>query len=1720
MEYRLLGPIQVADEDGVHALGGPRMRRLLTLLVVHADTVVSVDRLIEAVWGEEPPSGADTTLQTYISRLRRALGGDDRIINRPPGYVLVTSGDGIDARSFERAIADARDIVSNGDLGLAVARLDDALKLWSGPAIAEFASEDWASPEARRLEELRTVAREELAAARLEQGDASGVVGELEQLVAAEPLRDRPRALLMTALYRCGRHAEALRVFQAHRTLLGDEMGLEPSSEMRTLERQILDQDPVLARGPRGRTLRGYRLIERLGDGPHGEVWLAVQPAVGREVAIKIIGAQHADDPNFIRRFETEAQIVARLEHPHIVPLYDYWREAGGAYLVMRYLRGGTLATALHERHTVDETLTIVADVADALGEAHRGGVIHRDLTASNILLDTLGAAYVADFGIALEPGGTQSIHADLEALGFILAELLAAPHPLTRDADPEAALRKLRPELPAHVVDIVVQASRGGADGFASAADLGHACDVARTTAPRPRTASRGGERNPYKGLRSFEEADTGDFFGRETLLAGVVERLAGGGRFVALVGASGSGKSSLLRAGVVPAVRRGAMAGAPWFVTTMTPGEDPIAELAMAIGRVSVRPIAELRTVIAEPGGFGRAVRAALPDDGSQLLLVVDQLEEIFTLCSDEEARASFLNGIAQAAFDERARLRVVTALRADAYDRPLQYRTFALLLDANTITVMPPNPEELEAAITGPAARVGVDLEHGMLSRLVGDLVDRPAALALLQFTMAELYDQRRSGLLTLDAYRLIGGVSGALAHRADAIHEALSGDERAIARRAFGRLVVVGDNSIEGRRRPPVDQLVAGSDRESVMAVLDRFADQRLLTFDRDPITRAPTVEIAHEALINAWPQLRAWVDEDRSGLRLLQHLETAATHWEASGRDDADLYRGSRLAAAIDWTDTHGEMVNPIENAFLSAARDVHGAELRAARRSTRRLRRRLGVASVALVLAIIAGAVAVVQQRSAGREHAEAIAQRQLADEKSRTADANAALAKSNEELATQQKAAAATQAKLAADQRQLADARLLADQARGLGSSDRSLALLLALESYHLNSSFEVQSLLAEPLLGAPNVSRLIPSAATQTADITLDGTMVVTGGDDTSTAATLWQRSTDGALARLSQLHVSGLPGATGVAFDHSGKRLVTTGADLLLRLWDISDPKAPVPIGVSWPTPGRAFTPSWNSDDSLVGAGGTNGFVALWSVGSDGATPLIGGPVAGYGFAFSPTEPMLLAAFPLIGDGQLVDLRTGFLQTLHVDAKIGCCGFVAFSFDGARLAVAAGDAGIAIFDRATGTLETTLPFPYTLIFNMRFSPDGKYFAASDDNGAVVALWDATNWHPLAQFDPGVGFVTEIRFPADGTILAFGGHALAILDPRRPSFVTGDVVDLPVKLALDSTNSMIADNSGIYLAMLSGVARVGIGTHTIDAIEEDGRDASSLAPGPFDSTIAVGRADGRVDVLDTASLHVRLTMGALGHRVRQLAVRSARTPLIAAASDNELVMWAIEDGKPHELYRQPFGADFIVAGGVAFSPDGSTLVSSFFSSPGVRLDVSGNSVQSVEPGLRWGGPIAYDHSGALLLALSGLPVSLYDSSTLNPTEDLGTAGGGGITSAIFTPDDKLAIAAGYSGAITILDVATRQTLGSPLDAGRGATMSLAFLAGTSTLVSEHVDPVNATAHLVFWDLDPKSWTAHACEVAGRNLTKAEWSRYLPSYDYHTTCSQWPTST
>ena len=511
---------------------------------------------------------------------------------------------------------------------------------------------------------------------------------------------------------------------------------------------------------------------------------------------------------------------------------------------------------------------------------------------------------------------------------------------------------------------------------------------------------ARRRAVRNPYKGLRPFGEQDSPDFFGREALVARLVERLghvARAGRFLAVVGPSGSGKSSAVRAGLVPALRAGELPGSErWRIAVMLPGSRPFRELAAALRSIGPGCPPGLGDQLERDGDLAGAFAQVAPDDAGHLVLVVDQLEELWSLVEDEAERARFVEGLAEALAARDGRLLVIVTLRADFLDRPLRTPGLGELVRAGTELVTPLDRDELERAIVRPAASVGAQLEPGLATEMIADVARQPGELPLLQYALTELFERSDGKRLTREGYAAIGGVLGALGRRADDVHAVLDSEGREIARQAFLRLVAPSESGDPTARRITRSELrTLSDDQRRVDQVVDAFGLRRLLSFDRDAVTGEPTVEVAHEALLVRWPRLAGWIEEKREDLWTRRRLADAASDWIHAGRDQGYLVSGSRLDLFASWAASTDLRLDGPERELLDAslaerarqdeadaARQAHERALE--RRAATRLRALVAVLAAATFIAI-ALSVAVYGQGEAAREQGAIATARELA---------------------------------------------------------------------------------------------------------------------------------------------------------------------------------------------------------------------------------------------------------------------------------------------------------------------------------------------------------------------------------------------------------------------------------------------------------------------------------------------------------------------------------------------------------------------------------------------------------------------------------------------------------------------------------------------------------------------------------------------------------------
>jgi hypothetical protein len=413
-----------------------------------------------------------------------------------------------------------------------------------------------------------------------------------------------------------------------------------------------------------------------------------------------------------------------------------------------------------------------------------------------------------------------------------------------------------------------------------------------------------------PFQGLRFFDESDADRFFGRERLTAGSLARLRGE-PFLAVIGASGSGKSSVVRAGLVPALRR-----TPRVVHVLTPTRHPIDSLAVTLGSNGERD-----ALIDELGRDPYALRRLIKrKQWPSVVLVIDQFEELFTLCQDPFEREAFAENLV-GAIDAGQSTRVVIALRADFYAQCAEYPTLREAVAQHQEYVGAMGAGELRQAIEAPAAHGNWEIEPGLVGLLLRDVGDEPGSLPLLSHALHETWRRRRGRRMTLAGYTGAGGVQGAITQTAESVYaDRLTDDQRAIARGVFLRLTELGEGTQDTRRRATLAELVRRPDGKSdVRAVLGVLADARLLTLANG------TAEVAHEALIREWPRLREWLAEERENLRLQRQLGAAADDWQRLAHDAGCLYRGARLTQAVEWADGHAEHLSSLERAFLDAS---------------------------------------------------------------------------------------------------------------------------------------------------------------------------------------------------------------------------------------------------------------------------------------------------------------------------------------------------------------------------------------------------------------------------------------------------------------------------------------------------------------------------------------------------------------------------------------------------------------------------------------------------------------------------------------------------------------------------------------------------------------------------------------------------------------------------
>ncbi|MFI8529551.1 PQQ-binding-like beta-propeller repeat protein [Streptomyces aquilus] len=1047
-----------------------------------------------------------------------------------------------------------------------------------------------------------------------------------------------------------------------------------------------------------------------------------------------------------------------------------------------------------------------------------------------------------------------------------------------------------------------------------------------------------------PYRGLARFEPHDSHLFYGRERLTADLVD-LMRRRRVAALFGPSGSGKSSLLRAGLIPALRRPGPPDPPAAaIRILTPGERP------------ARTHAPLLTP------------ADSPDADADTFVIVDQFEEVFTLCHDPAERARFIDLLLSARQPEH-RMRVLLAVRGDFYGRCAEHRDLAdALRDANLL-VGAMTPAELRHAVVKPATHAGLKVERALTARLVEDVADAPGGLPLLSHALLETWRRRRGKTLTLAGYEAAGCLDGAIAQSAEQLYDRFTADQAAACRRILLRLIAPGDGTPDTRR--PVERAeLRGTEAGDSAEVLEALAATRLLTLDGE------RVELAHEALITAWPRLRGWIEEGRERLRVHRGLTEAAQAWLELDRDPGALYRGSRLALARETLGTapHGELTD-LERAFLDASR-AH------AHKGRRRHRLLLGAVTTALCLALIAAGLAVRQWHSA-------------------------------------------------VSAQQLAQSRQLAAQSRALLDTEPDLAALLAVHAYRTSPSREATAALyaaaALPLpqrltAGTAPVQSLALSPdgdtlATQSADgivriwnlpegrllrtltdhritsvaaFSPDGHTLATTAEGRTGQVMLWDAEAGRKLATFAvpdnpvravafspdghniaaashtgvriwdvvtgrtRHHFTGLPDPEAVAFGPGGHTLATVALDGRTRVWDTATGRTRTTGGHRMPP--YTYTAVFSPDSRTYAYAGTDGTLQLRDVATDEVRHTIdAGPGTSSRVAFSPDGRTL--AVPGIGDTVgLWDTATGTLRSTVTAGRHGRgLMTVALGPDNRTLITSGNlDPTVRVHRLPADRPRTTLTGPTgtgTSLSDLAFSRDGRTLATvrpGPPGRGVIQLWNARTGHPRSVLrldtDPAPhGWPEPFVMPRPAAVtLGPTGQGLAartlrtsVRDQRIEvrDVATGRLRHSRVQGALDGA---VFDPDGTRLALVGRDGSVRIWSLATGALRvaRTGHDepVRAVAFTSDGRTLAVVRitADGdQITLHDAATGHPRRTIDPGTTAGLTLTFSPDGHTLATASTGNGTVRtWDTRTGRLQDTFRVSAEVSSL-----AFSPDGHTL-------------------------------------------------------------------------------------------------------------------------------------------------------------------------------------------
>lgn len=975
-----------------------------------------------------------------------------------------------------------------------------------------------------------------------------------------------------------------------------------------------------------------------------------------------------------------------------------------------------------------------------------------------------------------------------------------------------------------------------------------------------------------PWVGLESFDEQHADIYYGREDETEALATRLKEK-KFIALVGASGTGKSSLARAGLIPAIRNDTTDARRWDVKVFRPSNSPLNRLASVLLETDGEPpsnkeVEDLTERLREKPtsliGYLRGMRAGTP---SPILLVIDQFEEIFTSHIDPAEESSFIANILSLISSPDPDILVILTLRTDFLARlEKEYPELWRLLSQHLDWVGELSTENLRRAIEVPARRVRLELDEGLVEEILKDLKGSTAVLPLLSHTMAELFKRRQGRRLTFRAYQEVGRVQGAIAHHANAVYERLSPAEQAIARRVLIRLTGVGlkpENDV--RRRLPLEDLTGGAgESREVGRVVRELTYERLLTTDTD-IEPSGTddgvwrtwVEISHEALIQNWPRLASWVNRKRHTLHVFNRLDSAAREWDES-RDRGLLYRGHTLESALEEREGYWEF-----------ASDIHKEFLRLSERAERKRKITKGVL-IAVGLTLCFGLIAFWLRWQNTRE------QRDLANSLRRAADSISQL------------------------------------------SYDPELSLLLAIESANLAMTRQTESALRQAL-ATSHVRAVYRGHQSQviSVDRSPDGRFLLTAGLDPE--AFIWDVAT-GQVVRRFGGHTEGISWAD---YSPDGSQIVTASADGAVRVWEVSTGRL-IKVFRGHTEPGKQAVNHaiFSPDGSSVVEAGEDGVALIWDL----QTEKLKGKLTGHTkfintVAYSPNGRFIATAS---GDktARVWDAVTNTqvaVLTGHGSTLLN----VAFSADSERVVTASSDRTARIW-KAEGWTEELLISGHSLQVNSAvFSPDGRFVLTSSKDG-TARVWDATSGKELLQLLGHTSAINTAIFSADGHEVYTASGDFTVRRWEVPSTKTQATIQSPsgavysVAFSPDGRELVTAGDSNAAAVWDAATGKEIKSLPHPSAV----RDAVFSLNG---NVIATAGDDGIVRIWDLNSDGQPREL--LGHEgtIYSIALNASGTLALTAGKDKTARVWELSTGKniktfsdhSGEVYRAAFSSD-----------------------------------------------------------------------------------------------------------------------------------------------------------------------------------------------------------